>query len=183
MQNHILFIHGGGDDGYKTDRLMADELRNALGEAYTVHYPEIQSDEHAADFGWPEAIGKHIAGFDDDILVVAHSLGASMLLKFLSENPVPGNVKAAFLLSTPYWKGDEDWKQGLKLRKDFAEKLPVQIPLFFYHSRDDEVAPLSDLDFYRENLPQAHFAVIERGGHQLEKALALVAEDIRPVKE
>ncbi len=40
--------------------------------------------------------------------MAGHSFGASMLLKFLSENKVKQKVDGIFLIAAPFWDGDED---------------------------------------------------------------------------
>lgn len=88
-------------------------------------------------------------------------------------------IKGAFLIATPFWSGNEDWIQGLKLQDDFADKLPDEIPFFFYQCRDDEVVPFSHLSIYKQKITQATFREIETGGHQLNNDLTLVANDIQ----
>jgi predicted alpha/beta hydrolase family esterase len=102
-----------------------------------------------------------------------------MLLKYLSENQVKKEIAGIFLIATPYWSGDEDWHQPLKLEKDFANKLPKDAPIFLYHSRDDEVIPFSNLAIYKQKLPQATVREIDRGGHQVGHDLTVVAKDIK----
>ena len=179
MKKKILFIQGGGEDGYEADKKLVSSLQRCLGEQYDLHYPELQSDESLPDFGWMQQINDSISKSGEKLIVVAHSLGASMLLKCLSENPVPDCIAGVFLLSTPFWSGKEDWETGLKLQENFAEKLPGKLPVFFYHSKDDEVAPFAHFDYYRSKVTQAIFHEIESGGHQFDNDLTLVANDIK----
>jgi predicted alpha/beta hydrolase family esterase len=118
----------------------------------------------------------HIQGA---IILVGHSLGASLLLKYLSENKINKKICAIFLISTPFWRGTEDWKQGLKLSKNFPGKLPKQIPIFLYQCRDDEEVQFENVTLYAEKLPQATVREIANGGHQLNNDLTIVAEDIK----
>lgn len=179
MNKHILFIQGGGDGGYEADRALVNSLQENLGDQYDIHYPEMPSDESAPDFGWLQQIGKKISEASSNFILAGHSLGASMILKYLSENEVTKKIRGIFLLATPFWSGNEDWKQGLKLRENFAAHLPGGVPILFYHCRDDEEVPVSYLAQYRCKLTQATFRMLPRGGHQLNNDLALVAGDIR----
>jgi len=179
MKKQVLFILGGGDDGYAADAKLASSLKAALGNDYEVSYPQLQSDESVSDFGWPEEIGKAINNIEGDVILVGHSLGASLLLKYLSETKVEKRISGIFLLATPWWSGDEDWVQGLKLLDDFPSKLPGDIPIFLYHSKDDEVAPFDHLSLYARKLPQASIHEIEEGGHQFNNDLKFLAKDIK----
>lgn len=102
-----------------------------------------------------------------------------MLLKFLSENKIQKQIDGIFLIATPFWSGDEDWVQGLKLQVNFEDKLSTDIPIFFYHCRDDEVVPFAHFTHYRQKLPWATFREIPSGGHQLNNDLTIVAKDIK----
>ena len=175
----ILFIQGGGDGGYEADKTLVASLKTTLGKKYQVNFSELQSDESASDFGWVQQISERISETDSNTILVGHSLGASMILKFLSESSVVKKIEGVFLLATPFWSGDEDWKAGLKLQENFAEKLPEEMPLFLYHCQDDEEVPFSHFNQYKKKLTRANFREIESGGHQFNNDLALIAKDIK----
>ena len=179
MKRDILFIQGGGEGGYEADAKLATSLTQALKDSYVIYYPQMQTNESLADFEWPEQIGKEIFKIKSKVILVAHSLGASMLLKYLSENKIKKQIIGIFLISTPFWSGDQDWVQGLKLKEDFADKLSKNVPVFLYHCRDDKEIPFDHLSFYRKNLPNAIVREIKSGGHQLNNDLTIVAKDIR----
>jgi uncharacterized protein len=179
MNKHVLFIQGGGGkEDYDADAKLVTSLREALGKGYTVHYPFLSNDS-SPDFGRRKQIRKEISLIKGGIILLGHSLGASMLLKYFSENEVKKKIDGIFLISTPFWSGDEDWKQGLKLREDFPDTLPKNVPIFFYHCRDDEEVPFEHLSVYAQKLPNAIVREIASGGHQLDNNLSLVAEDIK----
>jgi predicted alpha/beta hydrolase family esterase len=179
MTRQLLFFQGGGEGGYEADKAMVNSLQERLANAYDIIYPELQPDESAPDFGWIQQIEQKVLETKDGAIIVGHSLGASMLLKYLSENPVSKKIKGVFLISTPHWSGNEDWIKGLQLRENFAGKLPVNVPLFFYHCKDDEVVSFDHLDYYKQNVSQATFREIESGGHQLNNDLTVIARDIK----
>lgn len=179
MKKNIVFIQGGGEDGYAADKALAASLQTALGSTYDVHYPELRSNEAAPDFGWPQQIGDLLAAFKTSVLLVGHSLGASMILKYLTEHAAPKNITAVFLLATPFWEGTEEWKKGLKLPVNFAAVLPTDLPVFFYQCTDDAEVPFEQFNAYKQRLAQATFRVLENGGHQFSKGLTAVAQDMR----
>lgn len=181
-KKQILFIHGGGDGGYEADETLVAFLQRELGASYTVHSPQMP-DDPAPDFGWVSKIASEIAAISGDVLLVGHSLGASMLLKYLSEHDVPRRISGIFLIATPFWNGDEDWQQGLTLRRDFAAALPKGVPVFFYQSEDDEVVDVSQVDIYAEQMPHATVRRSTTGGHQFTDNLAQVVNDIRSLDD
>ena len=181
MNKQVLFIQGGGNGGYDADAHLVASLRRELGAAYDVRYPKMLPDETGPDFGrrWLEQIGEEVSSINGEVILVGHSLGASMLLKFLSENKIKKNVGGIFLIAAPFWSGNEDWVQPLNLGEDFSERLPKDIPITFYQCRDDEVVPSDHLTIYRQHIPWAVFREIASGGHQLNNDLSIVAKDIK----
>src|SRR5262249_51322790 len=131
---------------------------------------------------WCRKIGREIAAVKGEVFLVGHSLGASMLLKYLSENEVSNVVRGIFLLATPFWRGDEEWQKGLTLRENFAKTLPRDVPIFLYHNKDDEEVAVSDLAIYTGKLPHATIRRAAGGGHQFSNDLSRVAADIETLQ-
>ena len=178
MEGQVLFIHGGGEGAHEEDKKLAASLQYELGAAYDVQYPELP-DEGSPGYGaWRDRISRELAALDGEVILVGHSLGGSILLKYLCEEKVENPVSGIFLIAAPYW-GAEDWKaREYELREDFASMLPGDLAMFFYHSRDDEVVPFVHLAPYRERLPQASFNEVDGRGHQFDDDLSEVARDI-----
>lgn len=179
MKRQVLFIGGGDNGGYEADQKLVDSLRQSLGTGYFVNYPELQTDDSAPDYGWLEQIGNIISRTGTDFILAAHSFGASMILKYLSENDSANQIRGIFLISTPFWSGNEDWKQGFLLQENFAEKLPKGVPVFLYHCTDDQEVAVEHLFLYAEQVPQATIRQIATGGHELNNDLSIVANDIK----
>ena len=57
--------------------------------------------------------------------------------------------------------------------------LPEGLPVFLYHSRDDEWVPYAHLALYAEKLPQATIHEFDGRGHQFDGDLSEVARDIK----
>lgn len=183
MKTHLLFIQGGGEGGYNEDARLVDSLRTFLGTRYEVHYPRMNSDETLPDFGWMSQINNEINAMTGEVVLAGHSLGASMLLKCLTETQISRKIEGIFLISAPFWSGNENWVQGLKLKEDFAVKLNITVPIYLYHCRDDEEVPFENLSRYKQKIPYAIVREIENGGHQLNNDLSLVSEDIKSLKK
>jgi len=100
MRKQVLFIQGGGNGGYEADAELAASLQAELGSNYEVHYPQMLPDETIADFApfWLNRIGKEISAAKSELILVGHSLGASMLLKYLSEIISQKALREFFLL-------------------------------------------------------------------------------------
>ena len=180
MSQPILFIHGGGEESaYEEDRLLAASLQSALGAAYEVRYPKMPLEESAGYEDWKARITTELSALDDQVILVAHSVGGSILLKYLSEERVQKPIAGLFLLATPYFGGDDNWNYPeMNLAQDFATKLTAIPRIFLYHSHDDEVVPFAHLGLYAAKLPQAVVRIFDGRGHQFGNDLAEIAEDI-----
>ena len=183
MKKRVLFVHGGGQGAYEEDRKLAANLRVSLGASYDVRCPEMSDEDSPKYEAWKDRIARELVAPGGEIILVGHSLGASILLKYLSEEKSEKPVAGIFLLAPPYW-GVEDWEVGeYALREDFASTLPRELPIFFYHSRDDEVVPFVHLTLYAEKLPRAAVCEFDGRGHQFDNDLSQVAQDIENLKE
>jgi predicted alpha/beta hydrolase family esterase len=177
VKNHVLFIHGGGDGAYEKDEKMATSLRNELGAGYDVRYPKMPNEDSAEYEAWKERIAKELDALESEVILVGHSLGGSILLKYLSEEEVEKLVAGLFLVATPYW-GVEDWDvDEYALREDFASKIPKGTAVFLYHSREDEVVPFSHAALYAEKLRRATVREFDGRGHQFDD-VSEIARDI-----
>ena len=179
MANRVTFFHGGGSqEDYDADEKLVASLKSELGAGYTVHYPFLP-DNGSPDLGRREQIIHEISVGGENVVLVGHSLGASMLLACISEFEVKNKIKGIFLIATPFWQGEDDWVEAFKLQPDFAEKVNTEIPLFFYHCQDDEEVPFAHMAIYKQALPLARFREIATGGHQFKNDLTIVAKDIK----
>lgn len=175
MTHHVLFIHGGG--GYKADKKLAADLQTVLGTAYDVQYPKMPDSPEIEV--WNDRIAAELAALDDEVILVGHSVGGSILLKHLSEEPVKNPIAGIFLIAPPYW-GVEGWEvDEYTLQSDFPSKLPEGPPVFFYHSRDDETVPFVHLALYAEKLPEATIHEFDGRGHQFDDDASDIARDIK----
>jgi predicted alpha/beta hydrolase family esterase len=178
VKKRVLFVHGGGQGAYEEDKKMAASLRVTLGAAYDVRCPKMPNEDSPEYEAWKDRIAEELTDLNGEVILVGHSLGASILLKYLSEEKVEKPIAGLFLIA-PYW-GAEDWEVGeYELRTDFASKLPNDLPKFVYHSRDDEWVPFAHLALYAEKLPQATIREFDGRGHQFNDDLSEVARDIK----
>lgn len=182
---HVIFIQGAGAGAYEEDKRLADSLRRALGPSYEVHYPAMPNEDDAPYEEWARQIERNLAELQGPIVLAGHSVGASVLLKYLSEATVRKPVAGVFLMANPFWGGDgwryEGWEE-LALPRNLAAKLPKGASLFLYHCRDDETVPFDHLALYARALPHATVRELDTGGHQLNNDLSVVAEDIKSLQ-
>ena len=158
---------------------LAENLRDELGVAFDVRYPKMPDEASPDSEAWKDTIARELAALNGEVVLVGHSVGAFVLLKYLTEEAVEKPVAGLFLVSAPF-VGTEGWQvEEDALREDFASKLPEGLPVFLYHSRDDEWVPYAHLALYAEKLPQATIHKFDGRGHQFDDDLSEVARDIK----
>jgi uncharacterized protein len=185
MTKHVLFIQGAGEGAYEEDKKLAASLKRAVGSEYEVHYPAMPDEDNAPYEQWKQQIEKELAVMQGAIILMGHSVGASIIVKWLSEMELMKPIAGVFLMATPFWGGD-GWKyegyEELALPKGGAAKFPKGVPTFLYHCRDDETVPFDHLALYAEVLPQATVREFDEGGHQLNNDLSEVAKDVKTLQ-
>ncbi|WP_238189358.1 alpha/beta fold hydrolase [Paenibacillus sp. L3-i20] len=179
MSKSLLFIHGGGDGAYEEDKKMALHLQETLGAEYNVIFPKMPDEGNPKYEAWREQISKELISIDGDVTIVGHSLGASLLIKYLSEEQLTTYIAGLFLIAPPYW-GAEDWEvEEYALSEEFPTKLSNTRPMYFYHSSEDEWVPFAHLSIYAGKLPHAVIYKLDGRNHQLNNDMTEVARDIK----
>jgi predicted alpha/beta hydrolase family esterase len=135
--------------------------------------------ENPAYEPWRAAIEKELAAMEGPVLIVGHSLGASTVLKVLSESSALPRVRGLFLVTTPWWE-PEGWSAEYAVPEGFPGRLP-DVPIFLYHSVDDPEVPFSHLEIYRQHLPAATARAIPGHEHSFVHGLPELVADIRSV--
>lgn len=179
-KKQVLFLHSGGPQGpHEGSNDLVQSLQRALGEGYRVSYPIMPDPEFPAYESWKEEIGKEMAAADDGVVVVGHSLGGSVVLKFLSEERCETLIGGLCIVAAPYW-GMPDWQvDEYMLSSGFAGKLPRIPRIFLYHSRNDEVVPFEHVQHYGEELRWATIRAFENRGHLFSSGLPELVRDIK----
>jgi predicted alpha/beta hydrolase family esterase len=178
MKTDVLFVQGGGKGAHDIDAALAASLQRALGDEYEVHFPRMPDEADPSLKAWQRTISAELSRLHGTVVLVGHSVGAAILLKYLSQEEVKQPIAGLFLLAAPAL--DEQWNfDDLKLPRDIAEKLASIPRIFFYHARDDAVVPFAHLALQEARFPQATVRAVDGGGHQFRDDLTDVARDIR----
>lgn len=170
-------IHGAGKPRRRQGRVYWEPLLgDTLGRGYRVLAPRMPRPEHPQYWTWARRIDELIRRTRRPVLV-GHSFGASVLLKYLAETvrrPTPAGL---FLVAMPFWGPDFP---EFALPPDFGVRLRDLSPIFLYHSRDDADVPIKHLQRYRRLLPHATVRVLDGRGHEFNQAqFPELAADIR----
>jgi uncharacterized protein len=183
MRATVLFIHGAGEGAYKEDKKLAESLTRLLSDSCKIRYPEMQNEVDAPYEVWAQQIRGELASSTGDVILVGHSVGGSVLIKFLAEEKTNIPIAGIFLIAAPFWGGDGGWTydgyETLMLPSQSETKLPAHVPLFLYHSEDDQTVPFAHVMLYGKRFPGATVRKFKARGHQMNDDLSEVVNDIK----
>jgi predicted alpha/beta hydrolase family esterase len=115
------------------------------------------------------------------VIFVGHSLGGSVLLKYLAEGSYRKPVRGLFLVSVPNW-GPEGWAYDeFAVPQDIGSRLP-ESTIFLYHSRNDPEVPFAHLAYYQDRLQTATARPIEGSEHSFVEGLPTLVDDIKSLR-
>lgn len=176
-------------------------LRSRLGEEYEVILPVMPNKTNAQFEEWKIWFEKIAHFLNDEVILIGHSLGATFLFKYLSENKFPRKISGVFLVCGVFDKDTEGYplasfslQTNLSTEKlssessespevkSAPEKIDLQTEnIFLYHSKDDPVVPFFALDSFMKVLPTAHPRVFEDRKHINEPEFEELAADVERV--
>lgn len=180
MAIDVLFIHSAGlQKGEQGSAPFVEYLGRDLGSAYNINFPIMPAPSKPDYSRWKREIKKLLYNGSSPQILIGHSLGGSVLLKYLSAQEHKTSALGLFIVASPFW-GADDWNvEEFVLRKDFAQQLPKSLKIFLYQSQDDEVVPIDHLRRYQDAIPQAMVRKLAIGGHTFKNGLPELVVDIQ----
>jgi predicted alpha/beta hydrolase family esterase len=128
--------------------------------------PRMPRPEDPHYWGWARRIDELIRTARRPVLV-GHSFGASVLLKYFAETVRRPHVAGLFLVATPLWGPNFP---EYALPPDFGARLRDLSPIYLYHSRDDREVPADHLKRIAKALPHAKRRLLAHRGHEFDQA-------------
>ena len=177
----ILLIQGGGKGVHdEWDNKLFDDLSRELGDGHEVHYPRMPAEDDPSYARWSAAIRREMAALNDGAVVAGHSVGGTIMIHAIAEQPPEQEFAAIVLIAAPFvgeggWPGDE-----FQLPSDLGARLPRGVRVHVFHGLDDVTAPPSHADLYARAIPQAQVHRLPGRDHQLNNDLSEVARAIGP---
>lgn len=198
MKKQVVVIHGGDtfdtyeayiefSKGFELDfgRLRAEKWKDSLGEKlgddFDVFCPEMPCKQNAKYLEWKIRFNKLVPFFEDEVVLVGHSLGGIFLAKYLSEHIVSKKVRAVFLVAAPFIGTKKYSLVDFVLPKSLDTLEHQTGKIFLYQSEDDPVVPFDHLEMYRQKLPRAEVVIFKDRKHFNQPEFPELVEQIRSV--
>lgn len=180
IKKQVLFIHCGGSQRPQTgSSSLVKFLRVHLGSDYHIVFPEMPEPEQPAYDLWKQKLEQELLALEGEVLVVGHSLGASVVLKYFSEQRCPKAVNGLFLVAPPFWGADHWEVAEYEVTAESYRHLRSIERIFLYHSKNDEVVPFTHMGFYAGMLPHAVVRPLDTGGHLFGAGIYALVEDMK----
>jgi len=180
MAKQVLFIQGAGEGVHDRwdDKLVAS-LERELGESYAVRYPRMPGEDDPSYPAWKAALIGELESLEDGAILVGHSIGGTILIHVLAEQPPKPRFGGLFVIAAPFI-GEGGWpSDDINDGKDFSACLPPGVPVYLYHGAEDAEVPAAHVHLYAKAIPNAVVRTFERRDHQLNNDMSEVAQDIR----
>ena len=140
---------------------LIDELKKRGHEVVAPQLPDAENPDEQA---WTEALLEEVKNVDDETIVIGHSLGGAMALRFLEAVEARSTPKACLLISTPWMILSDKFRGFFMSELDF-EVLMWKVSRFaLLHSKDDDVIPFDHAQKY-EKVLHAKLHETEEAGH------------------
>jgi predicted alpha/beta hydrolase family esterase len=183
MTNQVLFIQGGGEETHdKWDNKLVESLKRELGPGYAVRYPRMPHEADPKYAAWKAALRRQLDRLDDGAILIGHSIGGTILIRTLADEPPTATVGGIFLIAAPF-VGDGGWQSDdIEPLPDLGARLSEQTPIYLYHGSKDETAPFGHVHLYAQSIPHAVVRRLSGRDHQLNNDMSEVAADIRRLR-
>ncbi len=197
MKHQIIVIHGGDTfNSYeeylaylkakKVDwkgmgiKRWKETLFQKLGGRFEVIAPRMPNSQNAKYLEWKIWFRKLIPFFNQEVVLLGHSLGGIFLAKYLAENKFPKKIQGVFLVATPFDVRNSDYSLAdFNLPKSLTKLAKQGKQIYIYHSQDDPVVPFADLGKYQKQLPDATAQIFTNRQHFNQEKFPEVVKDIK----
>jgi predicted alpha/beta hydrolase family esterase len=179
MTKQVLFVQGGGEGTHdKWDNKLVESLERELGPDYEIRYPRMPNEADPKYALWKAALKKEFAKLDDGAIMVGHSIGATILINVLAEQPSDLAPSGIFLIAAPF-VGEGGWPgEDMEPMSHLGARLQKR-RIYLYHGSEDDTAPFGHIDLYEKAIPHAVVRQLAGRDHQLNGDMSEVATDIR----
>ncbi len=174
----IVLVHG-----YKSSSKgqffpwLKDELRRKGHEVVALDFPNPEMPESEE---WFKLLSDEICPLTEDDILVGHSLGGAMLLRFLDNAEARTLPKGVVTVGAPWFINHEQLRSFFPMDFDY-EVIMWKAKLFtVIHSKDDKVVPFDHAEKYQKML-HANLVETQSDGHFQGEQYPVILEEIQKI--
>lgn len=174
----IIGIHG-----YKSSPRMhfwswlEDELKK---RGHEVLIPELPDPENPDPEAWTKALVESVRVLTDNDIIIGHSLGGPMALRFLEAVEARTTPKACVLISSPWFIKDDRFRGFFLSDLDHDVLMWRASRFYVVHAKDDKTIPVEHAQKYAQVF-HAALTTPETGGHFQDPIQPLILDLIEKV--
>ena len=174
----ILFAHSAGAQYGKGKGSydLVKYLKIKLSGEFEILFPKIEKPNSPTYEKFKKMFALAFKEINEPVILIGHSLGASTLLKYLSEEKPDISISGLFLVATPHWKSD---MKEFQLKENFQASLKSIPTIFLYQSKYDSEVPFEHLEFYEKIFKNATVRKLPGKEHIFSKGLPELVSDIK----
>lgn len=170
----------------KTYKSWKDWLAWTLEDKYDFIFPKF-ADRGNSDYEiWKIIFEKYLEKIENNnVIIVAHSLGTILILKYLSENVFQKNIKTLHLVApiiADEFQPENDVEQTGTFTFDYQNisKLKDKFEnLHLWHSEDDTICLIKNSEFILKNILEANFHKFTNRGHFFQSTFLELFDELR----
>ncbi len=165
---------------YLKKKSWKNSLQEKLGDDFDVVRLQMPNKINAKYDEWKIYFERYISLFDDEVILIGHSLGGIFLAKYLAENKYPKKIMATYLIAAPYDDIGLDESLG-----DFV--LPTSLSgmsqqskrILVISSEDDPIVPIEHAEKYKTQLPNVEVIIFKDKQHFSQAEFPELVEHIK----
>jgi len=204
MKKQILFIHGGTSfskhdnflrylENLPLDRVLKadskrwpENIKSLQSEDCEVFYPKMPNTQNSKYEEWKIWFERHFEVLHDELILMGWSQGGLFLLKYLSENKMPVQIKTLFLVAPVFVAlvDEKTQEDGGDFNFDTSQvgKVGNQVSdIQIFHSKDDFVVPYEHSVKLQAALPKATLHTFEDRNHFLQEEFPEIIDLLKQV--
>lgn len=179
----ILFIHSAGpQEGRDGSQLLTHYLKKECAKTHNIIHPAMPSPSDPYYAEWKKEIRRTLDLVEGEVTLIGHSLGGSVLLKYLAEEVVNIPINKLISIAAPFWGINKEWqRKDFILKSNSSEKIPYVPNTFFLHSKLDPIVPIEHMQRYSKQFPGAKCIELEGDAHLFTDGLPKLVEVLKEV--
>ncbi len=183
-QQTVIYIHGAGAQRPGSESgLLLEKIKHELNDSSLFHAPSMPNPNSPDCQSWMEALDANVHKSAGPLILIGHSLGGSVILKYLSENIVETEIQHVLLLAVPFW-GSQGWNiSSYHLKNENIDQLLNFNNINFFHCLDDKVVPASHLKEHLNLIPHAEGQIFKTGDHYFTDCIGKIKKQIRQLNK